>query len=66
MFFEALSTVLSLAGSEPAIITVLGDFNAKHPSWDADSNINSSGTRMYQLLLDFSLSQIVTSPTQVS
>ena len=66
VFFEALSTVLSMAESEPAIITVLGDFNAKHPSWDADSNINSSGTRMYRLLLDFSLSQIVTSPTRVS
>ena len=36
-FFETLSTKLALAEAEQAVISVIGDFNAKHPSWESTS-----------------------------
>ena len=66
VFFDTLSAAISLAESESTILTVLGDFNAKHSSWDPDSNPNPSGARLYQMLLDFSLTQLVTAPTRAS
>ena len=46
---------------------LLGDFNAKHPSWDIQSHPNTAGNRMHKFLLDFSLTQCVSgSPTRFS
>ena len=65
-FFNTLSLLLSKAESESATTILMGDFNAKHPSWDPNSSMNTAGTRMNQLLLDFSLSQFVSSPTRAA
>ena len=63
-FFNTLSSLLDAASKESSYLTLLGDFNAKHSTWD--SQTNSAGTRLFQLLLDFGLSQCVTKPTRFS
>ena len=65
-FFETLSTKLTLAETEQAVISVIGDFNAKHPSWESTSLRHSAGTKFYEILLDFSLTQCIDSPTRYS
>ena len=57
VFFNTLSSLLDAASKESSYLTLLGDFNAKHSTWD--SQTNSAGTRLFQLLLDFGLSQCV-------
>ena len=63
-FFETLSTKLALAEAEQAVISVIGDFNAKHPSWESTSLRNAAGTKFYEILLDFSLTQCIDSRTR--
>ena len=65
-FFGTLSELVSNAECNSAALTILGDFNAKHQSWDPESTPNSAGTRLHQLLTDFSFSQLVDTPTRVS
>ena len=65
-FFETLSTKLAVDEAEQAIISVIGDFNAKHPSWESTSLRNATGTNFYEILLDFSLTQGLDSPTRYS
>ena len=52
---------LALAEVEQAVISVIGDFNAKHPSWESTSLRNAAGTKFYEILLDFSLTQCIDS-----
>ena len=63
-FGNVLCRLLAIAEAEHAILTVLGDLNAKHSSWD--SGTNTAGNRIQQVLLDFSLSQLVIVATRVS
>ena len=48
------------------MITVLGDFNTKHPSWDPFSLPNAAGNKLFGVFLDFALSQCVTESTRFS
>ena len=61
-----MRTLLAAAESESAILTVLGDLNAKHSSWQPDGPGNTAGTKFFELLLDFGLTQCVQSPTRFS
>ena len=63
-FFDAMRALLSAAESEFATLTVLGDLNAKHSSWQSEGPYNPAGTRLFELLLDFGLTQCVHSPTR--
>ena len=65
-FFGALSTLLSAAEHESNCIFLVGDFNAKHNSWDASAVTNSAGTRLYNLALEFALTQCVTDHARFS
>ena len=65
-FFPPLHDLLVRASTESTLITLLGDFNAKHSSWDRHGNPNMAGTRMAELVLDFGLSQIINEPTRYS
>ena len=47
VFFNTLSSLLDAASKESSYLTLLGDFNAKHSTWD--SQTNSAGTRLFQL-----------------
>ena len=62
VFFGTLSSLLDEASKESSYLTLLGDFNARHSTWD--SQTNTAGTRLFQLLLDFGLSQCVKEPTR--
>ena len=64
VFFGTLSSLLDAASKESSYLTLLGDFNAKHSTWD--SQTNTAGTRLFQLLLNFGLSQCVKQPTRFS
>ena len=64
VFFGTLSRLLDAASQESSYLTLLGDFNAKHRTWD--SQTNTAGNRLFQLLLDFGLSQCVKEPTRFS
>ena len=66
IFFDTLADLLYTAEAEGAITFVLGDFNAKHSSWDPVAGPNAAGTRLFRLLLDFSLVQCVQTPTRAS
>ena len=66
VFFNILSTLLSTAEQENSVLTLLGDFNSKHPSWDSSAQPNIAGTKLAGLLLDFGLSQEVRTPTRYS
>ena len=55
-----------LLSMSPNCIFLLGDFNAKHNSWDASTVTNSAGTGLYNLALEFSLTQCVTEHTRFS
>ena len=46
------------------MITVLGDFNSKHPSRDTHSPTNVAGLKLSGVFFDFSFCQSVSSPTQ--
>ena len=45
---------------------MLGDYNAKHRSWDKFSPSNVAGIKFFELLTEFSLSQCVDCPTRLS
>ena len=47
-------------------MTVLGDLNAKHSSWQPDGPGNTAGIKFFELLLDFGLTQCVQSTTRFS
>ena len=64
-FFNTLSSLMSAAENESAVLILMGDFNAKHQSWDTTSQPNPAGTRLKQLFWDFSLSQLVDRPTRM-
>ena len=64
MFFNHLSGLLDAASKESPHLTILGDFNAKHTSWDYQTNY--AGNLLFQLMLDFGLSQCVDTPTRYS
>ena len=67
VFFETLSSVLIVAESESnSVITVLGDFNAKHLSWDTFSQPNIAGNLPADIFLDFGLTQETSTPTRFS
>ena len=67
VFFETLSSVLIVAESESnSVITVLGDFNAKHLSWDTFSQPNIAGNLLADIFLDFGLTQETSAPTRFS
>ena len=56
--FGALSTLLSAAEHESNCIFLVGDFNAKHTSWDASAVTNSAGTCLYNLALEVALPHV--------
>ena len=64
IFFNHLSDLLDAASKESPHLTILGDFNAKHTSWDYQTNY--AGNLLFQLMLDFGLSQCVDTPTRYS
>ena len=45
---------------------LVGDFNAKHSSWNEKNENDSAGRRLADLFTDFSLTQLVTKPTRFS
>ena len=61
-----MRTLLAAAESESEILTVIGDLNANHSSWQPDGPGNTAGTKFIELRLDFGLTQCVQSPTQFS
>ena len=61
-----MRALLAAAESESAILTIFGDLNAKHSSWQPDGPGNTAGTKFFELLLDFGLTQCVHSPTRFS
>ena len=65
-FFDKLSDLLSLAedSDKNYTVAVLGDFNAKHALWDLNSTPNIAGTRLYNMLTDFGMSQLVLDGTR--
>ncbi len=65
-FFSILTDLLWTAENEGAAVMLLGDFNAKHASWDNKSQGNTAGTKLAELLLDFGLTQCVHEPTRYS
>ena len=65
-FFESLHTLLATASSESTTLSVFGDLNAKHSSWQSDGSCNTAGNKFFELLLDFGLTQCVHSPTRFS
>ncbi len=66
LFFNTLSRLLAAAEAKNNVVTLLGDFNAKHVSWDPESSPNVAGLRLSNLFLDFSLHQCVNTPTRFS
>ena len=40
LFFESLHTLLATASSESTTLSVFGDLNAKHSSWQSDGSCN--------------------------
>ena len=52
--------------SESTTLSVFGDLNAKHSSWQSDGSCNTAGNEFFELLLDFGLTQCVHSPTRFS
>ena len=64
VFFNTLSSLLDAASKESSYLTLLGDFNAKHSTWDYQTN--SAGTQLFQWLINFGLSQCVKKPTRFS
>ena len=62
-FFESLHTLLATASSDSTTLSVFGDLNAKHSSWQSDGSCNTAGNKFFELLLDFGLTQCVHSPT---
>ena len=65
-FFSPLRNLLAKAEDESPQVTLLGDFNAKHPSWDETSTPNTAGTKMMELLTEFGLTQMIMEPTRYS
>ena len=65
-FFGTLSSLLSSVEHDTNLIFLLGDFNAKHTAWDRETITNSAGTFLYNMALDFSLTQCITEPTRFS
>ncbi len=64
-YFRLLSEQISLNTDAPNIL-VLGDFNAKHRSWDELSTPNCAGRLLYEMFTDFSLTQCVPTATRYS
>ena len=55
-YFNALCNILAeLESTNPQMLMLLGDFNAKHTLWDPLSTPNPAGHRLFSLLNDFSL-----------
>ena len=65
-FFGTLSSLLSSVEHDTNLIFLLGDVNAKHTAWDRETITNSAGTFLYNMALDFSLTQCITEPTRFS
>ena len=59
MFFDCMRNLLATAEKEAAILTLLGDMNAKHPSWQTSGPHNMAGAKLLNLLLDFGMTQCV-------
>ena len=51
LFFNILPGLLSKAEEEHAVITVLSDFYAKHPSWDPFSSPNAAANKLFGVRL---------------
>lgn len=66
LFFSTLFRLLSAADTDSTILNLIGDFNAKHSSWDSDSLANVAGSKMFDLMLDFCFSQLVHTSTRFS
>lgn len=45
LFFSTLFRLLSAADTDSTILNLIGDFNAKHSSWDSDSLANVAGSK---------------------
>ena len=59
-YFNALCNILAeLESTNPHMLILLGDFNAKHTLWDPSSAPNPDGHRLFSRVNDFSLSQLV-------
>ena len=65
-FFSPLWNLPAKAEDESPLISLPGDFNAKHPSWDETFTPNTAGTNMIELLTEFGLTQMVMEPTRYS
>ena len=66
MFFDCMRNLLATAEKVAAILTLLGDMNAKHPSWQTSGPHNMAGEKLFNLLLDFGMTQCVEDPTRFS
>ena len=66
MFFDCMRNLLATAEKVAAILTLLGDMNAKHPSWQTSGPHNMAGAKLFNLLLDFGMTQCVEDPTRFS
>lgn len=66
-FFNILSNLVSMVEHKKCSIVLVGDFNAKHHSWDPNSTSpNTAGSQLQEMILDFCLTQVVQEPTRYS
>ena len=61
-FFLFLNNLLHKLENTQSLILLVGDFNAKHGSWNEKNEKDSAGRRLADLFTDFSLTQLVTKP----
>ena len=62
-FFLFLNNLLHKLENTHSLILLVGDFNAKHSSWNEKNENDSAGRRLADLFADFRLTQLVTKPT---
>ena len=65
-FFHTLSTLMATEENDTALMCIAGDFNAKHSLWNRESPENTAGTRLFEVMSQFGLTQCVQEPTRVS
>ena len=64
-FAQDLEASLEKINLQRSDVTIIGDFNAKSPSWNPTDSSNAAGRILEPIFLQLGLHQCVTSPTHV-